>query len=384
MIGEDLKNKIKNLFMQKKYEEVVEITEKFTLSEERPSGLINLLGISYYSKKNPSKQDIKKALCLFESAYLGEKNSVHGLNAIKNLVIVGIKTSNIDKEYLKYLDLAKKYYLEASNSFDKNEEFLQTGILLFTHLLDKERLKEIINKIIYSSINSKDLRGQSTFMINYFDDWPQKDLVDISKQNRKYFSKLNVKKINRKKLNDQKARIGFVSCDLLKNHSVLYFLKDTIRYLDKSKFTIYIFSLSKKNINDRSQNEIRELSDEWFDLQDLNNQQVVDIIQENEIDILFDLIGYSNSKRLEIFNSRVAATQISWLAYCNTTGFDTVDYLITDKNLINENEHDLYSEEIIYMPNVWNVHCGFNYERKFNELGALNSKNLHLDLSTHL
>ena len=71
-------------------------------------------------------------------------------------------------------------------------------------MLDKERLKEIINKIIYSSINSKDLRGQSTFMINYFDDWPQKDLVDISKQNRKYFSKLNVKKINRKKLNDQK------------------------------------------------------------------------------------------------------------------------------------------------------------------------------------
>ena len=246
MISEDLKNKIKNLFIQKKYEEVIEITEKFTLSEERPSGLINLLGISYYSKRNPSEQDIKKALYLFESAYLGEKNSVHGLNAIKNLVIVGIKTSNIDKEYLKYLDLAKKYYLEASNSFDKNEEFLQTGILLFTHLLDKERLKEIINKIIYSSINSKDLRGQSTFLINYFDDWLQKDIIDISKQNKKYFSTLNVKKINGKKPNDQKIRIGFVSCDLLKNHSVLYFLKDTIRYLDNQNLKFIFFLLIKK------------------------------------------------------------------------------------------------------------------------------------------
>ena len=373
MVSEELKNKIKNLFIQKKYEEVIEITEKSTQLEKRPPGLVNLLGISYYSKKNPSEQDIKKALYLFESAYIADDNSVHGLNAIKNLVIVGIKISNIDKEYLKFLNLAKKYYLEAQHNFDKNEECLQTGILLFTHLLDKERLKEIINKIIYSSISSKDLRGQSTFLINYFDEWSQKDIVDISKQNRKYYSKFKVNKINRQKLIDQKLRIGFVSCDLLKNHSVLYFLKDTIRYFDNSKFKIFIFSLNKKNINDLSQNEIRDLSDEWFDLEDFNNQQVVDVIQEKEIDILFDLIGYTNAKRLEIFNSRIATIQISWLAYCNTTGFDTVDYLITDKNLINENEHDLYSEKIIYMPNIWNAHSGFTYERKFNELGALNN-----------
>ena len=41
------------------------------------------------------------------------------------------------------------------------------------------------------------------------------------------------------------------------------------------------------------------------------------------------------------------------VSYCNTTGFDTVDYLITDKNLINENEHNLFRRNI-NMPNVWN------------------------------
>ena len=87
---------------------------------------------------------------------------------------------------------------------------------------------------------------------------------------------------------------------------------------------------------------------------------------------MFDLIGYTNSKRLEIFNSRIAPIQVSWLAYCNTTGLDTVDYLLTDKNLIYENEHNLYSEKIIYLPNIWNVHCGFKYQRKFNKLSALN------------
>ena len=44
----------------------------------------------------------------------------------------------------------------------------------------------------------------------------------------------------------------------------------------------------------------------------------------------------------------------------------------------------IYIREIIYMPNVWNAHCGFNYERKFNELGALNNNKFTFGLSTHL
>ena len=373
MISEEIKNKIKDLYIQKKYDEVIEVTEKFTLPEERPSGLLNLVGTSYYLKRNPTKEDFCTALSLFESAYLKEKNSIHGLNAIKNLVIVGIKISNVSKEYLKFLHKAKNYYLEGSINFQDNIEFLQTGILLFTYLLDKKKIREIINTILNGSVASKDLRGQSTFMINYFDEWSQKEIFNISKQNIQYFSKLNTLKISKKEfLNNNIVNLGFVSCDLAKNHSILHFLKNTIKHLDRPKFKIFIFSINKKDTNDLSQNEIREFSDEWYDLHDFKNQQIADIIQEKKIDILFDLIGYTNSKRLEIFNSRLATVQVSWLAYCNTTGLDTVDYLLADKNLIYENEHNLYSEKIIYLPNIWNVHCGFKYQRKFNTLSALN------------
>jgi len=85
MISEEVKDKIKNLYTQKKYEEVIEISEKFTLPDERPSGLINLIGTSYYLKKTPTKEDLRLALSSFENAYLKEKNSIHGLNAIKNI-----------------------------------------------------------------------------------------------------------------------------------------------------------------------------------------------------------------------------------------------------------------------------------------------------------
>ena len=70
-------------------------------------------------------------------------------------------------------------------------------------------------------------------------------------------------------LKNKKINIGFVSCDYEKNHSTTFFIKNTIKYLNKNKFKIFIFSLSKENLNDKSQNEIRNLSDEWFNCQDL-------------------------------------------------------------------------------------------------------------------
>ncbi len=375
MVSEEIKNKIKFLFSEKKYEQVIEITEKFTLSDERPSGLINLLGIAYYSKKNPTSDDFQKSLNCFEAAYKKEKNTIHGLNGIKNLVIVGIKTSNISKEFRKNLLNAKNFYLESESYFNNNNEFLQTGIHLFSYLIDKKKIKEIINIILEKKDSSKDLIGQAIFLINHYFDWKQAQIYEIVNKNKKFFKKLNVKEVYKlKNLNEEKINIGFLSCDLLKNHSITYFLKDTIKYIDRSKFKLFIFSLNKKIENDSSQTEVRKLADQWFDLQDCTNQQVIDTIQDKKIQILFDMIGYTNSKRLEIFNSRVAPVQISWLAYCNTTGMDFIDFLFADKNLIYEDEYNLYSEKVINLPNIWNVHSGFNYERKFNQLPALKGK----------
>ena len=64
MISEEVKNKIKALYIEKKYDELIKFTEKSTLPKDRPSGLINLLGNSYYLKSNPSKEDILNALSL--------------------------------------------------------------------------------------------------------------------------------------------------------------------------------------------------------------------------------------------------------------------------------------------------------------------------------
>ena len=144
--------------------------------------------------------------------------------------------SSVFKEFSQYLFKAKDFYTEAEVYFDKNEEFLQTGLLLFFHLLDKKKIKEITYKILNGSVNSKDLRGQSTYMTNYFYDWSQENISNISKKNSQYYSKLKVKKIDKSSSSKNKIiNLGFVSCDLIRSHSIFYFLKDTLKYLDKSK-----------------------------------------------------------------------------------------------------------------------------------------------------
>ena len=78
-------------------------------------------------------------------------------------------------------------------------------------------------------------------------------------------------------------------------------------------------------------------------------------------------MGLTFHKRIPIFNSRVSPIQISWLASCNTNGIENIDYLIADNNVISEEEDELYPEKIIKMPEIWNAHCGYNYDRKLYE-----------------
>ena len=187
--------------------------------------------------------------------------------------------------------------------------------------------------------------------------------------NSKYFSKLEVKTINKLSYNqNEKINLGFVSCDFERNHSIIFFIKDTIKHLDKKRFRIHLFSFAKENTKDESQNDLKNLSDEWFNLNQLDNQKVVNLIQKKKINILFDVMGFTNPNRLEIFNSRVAPIQISWLAYCNTIGFETIDYIMIDKNLVIKDEEKFYLEKVIRLPKVWNSHAGFNLKRKYNKL----------------
>ena len=369
MFTEALRKKLETLFIEKKYEEVIKISEKKLNQNEIPASLSNLIGVCKILKKERSLEDVSSALTYFEGAYIKGKKTIHGLNGLKHLISIGLQYLKENRNLSPFIIKAEKFYIESEHLFKKDDIFLSSGLFLYTYLLDEKKLKEIYNHILNSASKSQIIRSMCLSERNYFYDWSQKNHFENAKINAKYFSKLEVKKINKSNHNqNEKINLGFVSSDLERNHSIIFFIKDTIKHLDKKKFRIHIFSFAKENTEDESQNDLKNLSDEWSNLSQFDNQKAVHLIQEKKIDILFDIMGFTNPYRLEIFNSRVAPIQISWLAYCNTTGLETIDYMIVDKNLVIEDEEKFYLEKTIQLPKVWNSHAGFNIKRKYNKL----------------
>ena len=294
MDEEVLKEKIKILFKQKKYKELIYLADQNFPEKLRSPGLINLIGVAKFYKEDVTRKDIQDSLLCFEEAFLRGKGTIHSYNGLINLIKLGIKGSILFSDFVKFLQKASKYYEESEINYESDQNFLANGIELFTFLLDHKKIKQIIKKILNSDLDSKFLNGAAIFGCNYYYDWNQADYLKNSKKNTKLFSNLKIQDLkNIDYKNNKKIKLGFVSCDLEKNHSTIFFLKNTIKFLDKNKFEVSIFSLTKINKIDSSQNELRKLTDHWFDFYENNNQEVAEQIQDEKTNILIDLIGYN-------------------------------------------------------------------------------------------
>ena len=65
----------------------------------------------------------------------------------------------------------------------------------------------------------------------------------------------------------------------------------------------------------------------------LSDEQLADAVRQDRIDILVDLTMHMARNRLLVFARKPAPVQVTYLAYCGTTGLDTMDYRLTDPYL---------------------------------------------------
>ena len=369
MLSKIFSQNVKDLFVRKKYQEVIKKIEEFSSIKERPAGLSNLIGVCKILKLDRNKNEIISALSDFEDSYLKSKKNEIGIEALTNFITTCVTNIKIYHEMADYLPKAKKMYEEIEKHFGYHERLFASGSDLYQYLLDHKKTIKILKSLIDNNSRSKITICKYGFINNYQEEWKQKDYFDYSKNFSNYFPKLKTKKLKEINYNqNKKIKIGFVSCDFTSNHSVTYFAKDTIKNLDKNVFETYSFSLSEDRFLKSSSLELKNNFDKWYDLSKLGNEDVVKFIQSEKIEILFDVMGLTKAPRIEIFNNRISPIQISWLAFCNTVGFETIDYLIADKNLIYEDEEKFYKEKIIRMPDIWNCHSGFNLVRKLTNL----------------
>jgi predicted O-linked N-acetylglucosamine transferase (SPINDLY family) len=100
---------------------------------------------------------------------------------------------------------------------------------------------------------------------------------------------------------------------------------------------------------------LRELAGAWRDTAGLSDEQLAAQVRADRIDILFDLTMHMDGSRLLALARRPAPVQATYLAYCSTTGLETMDYRLSDPWLdAPGDDESVYSERTIRLRhNYW-------------------------------
>ena len=366
MSDKSFQKNIANLFSNKKYAEIISVIDETYRFKKKPPGLSNLSGICKILKQNSNQYEIISALNDFEECYHNSTIVGQKVEVVCNYITTCIKYSEKFIIVLDYLEKARVLFEDFEKKNGYEEKLFLHAADLYQSLLNHNKLEKILNILIKNKTKSKIIACSYAFTKNYTDIWKSKDYYDYSVEFKKLFPIYKSKKINEINYSkNKKIRIGFVGKDLTVNHSITYFLKNTLKYIDKSKFELYGFSLESDKFLEASSFELKDNFHRWFDLSGSNNQEVINKVQDERIEILFDVMGLTHADRIEIFNTRVSPVQISWLAFNNIVGFSTIDYLIADRHLIKEEEKIFYPK-VINLPKIWSCHSGFNFKREYS------------------
>ena len=360
-------SKLKKLFQEKKYSEIVMDIELKTTENDRSPALHNLLGVCRASQKGKSDRDVKHALNDFEAAFNKDNLGEISLESLCNHIRLCAEMGRKDSDLVNNLLVSEKMFLKAEKKFSENERYLAHGIDLYKYLLKHKERISVIEKILKLGKLNKVFGSVYITSQMYLDNWSQKNFKEFQKKFSQIFGVFDAKKISKIDTNKKKVKIGFFSPDYRQYHSITYFIKDLIKDLKQTKFETHGLSLLKSNEHDETTKYFSELFDHWIDLGDKSDQEIVNVIQNQDIDILIDLTGLWSSNRANIFNTRVCPLQISWLGFNNSSGLKEIDFILADTKSIRDEEND-YGTKIYKLPKIWNSHSGFKYKRVFNEL----------------
>lgn len=367
---------IKKLFEEKKYTEIINFIETTIKENERSAGLLNILGVSRVLSYTINKNDLNLALANFKKAYLKENKTSIGLDALINYINVSVQLFDLEEvnsiTTISYKEFEEILYFfeEAKKNFGYKKNLYLSMVRVYKRLNDIEESIFYLEKIYEN--NDLDIFSACSYIYykSFIYDSSQNDFLEKTKLINDNIQKIDQDKLNQLNIEKgSKIRIGFLSSDLQKNHSVTYFLKSILLNYDHNKFEINIFFNNKNQ--DQLDDQITKHVDSVINLYNLSDLEAINKIREKKIDIIFDLMGITSSNKISLFKNRLAPVQINWLGYCNTTGIPEMDYIIADPNLIYPDEEKLYSEKIIYLPNIWSCHVGFDFLRPKSSLPCL-------------
>lgn len=348
-------------------------------SLDKISKLYEIMGISY---KNIAEEHLKNnqlddCFEMSKNALLfNPKNVMVNYTLAKLLNSYGAKAESIDsyetvcdidKNYtygrkvlgdlygskeIKNLDKSIENYSMYHEKVSGNEQSWANCAYHYFALGYQDKCNEAALKTLeYNPANNSAL---SSYMLNLLqmDGYTQKQIKDISEDIlEKTIKKLNINKNSYSFENvnideNRKIKIGYLSSDF-RNHVVSNFFLPIIKNHDQSKFDINLYMTI--NTEDSITEVYKQHASNFINCAGMTLKEIADKIYNDKIDIMIDLNMYTGNSKMYALAYKPAPIQCVYMGYPNTSGMDTIDYILSDRNTILETEQNLYTETPAYI-----------------------------------
>lgn len=149
---------------------------------------------------------------------------------------------------------------------------------------------------------------------------------------------------------NKKINVGYLSADF-RLHPLAFLITELIKNHDRNQFEIIAYSYGK---NDKTpeRKRLEQAFDQFVNITGLSDIEAANRIHADQIDILVDLTGFTQSSRTGIVALKPAPISINWLGYPGTmgelNGKPLFDYMLADK-VTAPNPAD-FSEQLLYLP----------------------------------
>ena len=147
-----------------------------------------------------------------------------------------------------------------------------------------------------------------------------------------------------------KIRVGLMSSDL-RDHPVGHFVKPLVEGYDRERFEFHVYSWCARE---------PDAMDAWFASRvdkhrrhpRIASRDAARLIQEDRIDVLFELGGSTDMNKLDVVAWKPAPRIASWLGYAHSAGLPTIDRILVDPYL-EPSDPGLLAEAPFRMPKSW-------------------------------
>lgn len=157
----------------------------------------------------------------------------------------------------------------------------------------------------------------------------------------------------RREIPARKLRIAYLSSDY-REHPMSSLVVELFELHDRERFEVIGVSLGKWP-DSPIRKRIIAAFDRFIDVVEFDDAAAASQLEAMGVDILVDLNGLTSHMRAGILARHPAPIQISYMGYPGTTGLDCIDYVIADRHLIPVDEQQYFSEQVVYLPDTYQV-----------------------------